>query len=65
MLKRINGRKYNIQQVAHILGIYKGTIVNYEKKHVFPKAYRNPINNYREYTEDDVKKLKSILQKGH
>jgi len=58
-------KKYNIQQVANILGIYKGTIVNYERKHVFPKPHRNPINNYREYFPDDVNKLKRILQKGH
>ena len=58
-------KKYNVQQVANILGIYKGTVVNYEKKHVFPKPYRNPINNYREYTPESIKVLRRILQKGH
>ncbi len=56
--------KYNIQQVANVLGIYRGTIVNYEKKHIFPKPNRNPINNYREYTKEDIDRLKRILQKG-
>ena len=65
MLKPFMGKKYNIQQVADILGIYKGTVVNYERKHIFPKPQRNPINNYREYSPEDIKILKRILQKGH
>ena len=58
-------RTYNIQEVANILGLYKGTVLNYEKKHIFPKARRNPINRYREYTKEDIERLKSILRKGH
>ena len=57
-------RKYNIQEVSDILGIYKGTIKNYEKKKVFPKPSRNPINGYREYAEEDIQILKRILTKG-
>lgn len=55
---------YNIQEVADILGLYKGTVLNYEKRHIFPKARRNPINHYREYTKEDIEKLKNILKKG-
>lgn len=55
---------YNIQEVADMLGLYKGTILNYEKKHIFPKAIRNPINSYREYSKEDVEKLKQILKRG-
>ena len=65
MLKPFTVKRYSIQEIADILGIYKGTIVNYEKKHIFPKPNRNPINNYREYTDEDIKILKRILQKGH
>ena len=57
-------RLYNIQEVADILGLYKGTILNYEKKHIFPKARRNPINRYREYSKDDVDRMKRILRTG-
>ena len=64
MIQPIKEKKYNIQEVAHVLNIYKGTIVNYEKKHIFPKPHRNPINNYREYTEENINTLKHILQKG-
>ena len=57
-------RVYNIQEVADFLGLYKGTVLNYEKKHIFPKARRNPINRYREYTKEDLEKLKRILKRG-
>ena len=57
-------RRYNIQEVADILGIYKGTVKNYEKKGIFPKPRRNPINKYREYAPQDIDILKRILLKG-
>jgi len=60
----IGKRSYNIQEVADLLGIYKGTIKNYESKGIFPKPRRNPINNYREYTPQDVDILRRILLKG-
>lgn len=57
-------KRFNIQEVADILGVYKGTIKNYEEKKIFPKSKRNPINGYREYTLDDVERLKNILLRG-
>jgi DNA-binding transcriptional MerR regulator len=57
-------RRYNIQEVANILGIYKGTVKNYEKKGIFPKPRRNPINGYREYAPQDIDILRRILLKG-
>ncbi|NQT32845.1 MAG: MerR family transcriptional regulator [Candidatus Omnitrophica bacterium] len=57
-------KKHTVQQVADILGIYRGTVINYEKKNIFPEAHRNPINGYREYTEEDIQRLKSILEGG-
>lgn len=55
-------KKYTVQEVADILGIYRGTVINYEKKGVFPAPRRNPINGYREYTKENVDKLKKILE---
>ncbi|MBN2119756.1 MAG: MerR family DNA-binding transcriptional regulator [Candidatus Omnitrophica bacterium] len=52
---------YNSQEVAQILGISKQTLYRYEKKKIFPKAKRNPINNRREYAVDDIGRLKKIL----
>lgn len=61
---RLHKKRYNIQEVADLLGIYRGTIKNYEKKGIFPKARRNPINKYREYAPQDIDILKRILLKG-
>lgn len=52
---------YSAQQVANMLGISKQTIYRYEKKRIFPRPRRNPINKRREYTPDDLSKLKRIL----
>jgi len=57
-------KKYNVQEVADALGLYRGTVINYEKKGIFPPAKRNPINSYREYTEDDIANLRRILEGG-
>ncbi|MBD3295800.1 MAG: MerR family transcriptional regulator [Candidatus Omnitrophica bacterium] len=55
-------RKYTVQDVADILGVYRGTVINYEKKNIFPKPRRNPINGYREYTEEEIENLKRIVE---
>jgi DNA-binding transcriptional MerR regulator len=58
-----NGAKrYTVQGVANILGVYKGTVINYEKRGIFPEPRRNPINGYREYTEEDIEHLKTIIE---
>jgi len=54
-------RYFTIEEVAKELGISKQTVVRYEKKGVFPKAQRNPINRWREYTLKDIARLKRIL----
>ena len=55
-------KKYNVQEVADILGLYRGTVINYEKKAIFPDPHRNPINGYREYTEEEIEALRRILE---
>lgn len=52
---------YSIQEVANMLGISKQTLMRYEKKKIFPRPRRNPINKRREYTSEDLDKLKRIL----
>jgi len=52
---------YKIEEAAKKLGLSKQTILRYEAKGVFPKSRRNCINKWREYTENDIKKLKTIL----
>jgi len=51
----------NPQDVAARLGISKQTLVRYEKKGVFPKPKRNPVNGWREYTESDLSRMSSVL----
>ena len=55
-------KKYNVQEVADLLGIYRGTVINYEKRGIFPEPRRNPINGYREYSEEDIESLKKIME---
>ena len=57
-------KKFNVQEVADFLGLYRGTVINYEKKGIFPVSHRNPINGYREYTEEDLEVLSKILEEG-
>lgn len=49
------------QEVAGILGISKQTLLRYEKKKIFPKPKRNLINKRREYSLEEINKLKKIL----
>jgi DNA-binding transcriptional MerR regulator len=52
------------QQIAEKLGISKQTLFRYEKRGVFPRARRNLINRWRQYTLDDLRPLKEIIR-GH
>jgi prepilin-type N-terminal cleavage/methylation domain-containing protein len=52
---------YRVNEVAHILGISKQTLIRYEKKGIFPHSHRNRINHWREYTEEDVQKMARII----
>lgn len=45
-----------------MLGVYRGTVINYEKRGIFPPPRRNPINGYREYTEEDLDNLRRIME---
>jgi len=49
------------QDVARMLGISKQTLLRYEKKKIFPKPRRNPINKRREYSLEDIDKFKKIM----
>ncbi|MFH1645273.1 MAG: MerR family transcriptional regulator [Candidatus Omnitrophota bacterium] len=58
----MRGEKYySASEVARVLSISKQTLVRYESKGVFPRARRNRVNNWREYTVRDVNYLKEVL----
>lgn len=52
--------RYYMKDLAEILEVSTRTILNWEQAGKIPEAKRDPMNNYRIYTEDDVKKLKKI-----
>ena len=52
---------HSTQEVARILGISKQTLLRYEKRKIFPKPKRNPINKRLEYSLEDINKFKKIL----
>lgn len=57
----IKEKYYSATEAAQFLGISKQTLIRYENKRVFPKPRRNAVNGWREYTEDDIRKLKGII----
>lgn len=56
---------YRVNEVAKKLGISKQTLIRYEKKGIFPHSHRNRINHWREYTEEDIKKMAVIIGRGN
>lgn len=54
-------RYYSAETAAQLLGISKQTLIRYENKRLFPAARRNALNGWREYTEDDIKKLRALM----
>ncbi|PIV52734.1 MAG: hypothetical protein COY53_02015 [Elusimicrobia bacterium CG_4_10_14_0_8_um_filter_37_32] len=62
-MKTKNRRFYTTAEISKMLGITKNTLFNWEQADKIPKARRDPMNNYRVYTEKDIKKLKSITKR--
>lgn len=56
-------KRYLTSEVAKILGISKKTLFNWEKAGKIPKAKRDPMNNYRYYTQEDLIRLKKITDR--
>ncbi|MBU1112887.1 MAG: helix-turn-helix domain-containing protein [Candidatus Omnitrophica bacterium] len=54
-------RYFTVEEIAKELGISKQTVIRYESRGIFPRAKRNPINRWRQYTLNDVKSLRRIL----
>lgn len=53
-------KRYLMREVAEILGVNRRTILNWEQAGKIPVAKRDPMSNYRVYSEEDVKKLRKI-----
>ena len=57
-------KRYRASEVAKILSINKQTLFNWESSGKIPKAKRDPMNNYRYYTDEDIRKLKKITRRA-
>jgi DNA-binding transcriptional MerR regulator len=51
----------NTGQVAEILGVTKRTLKNWLKAKWIPEPERNPANQYRRWTLQDVEAIRRIL----
>jgi len=61
----INGKVYyRVSEVCKMLGIFKNTLYNWEKKGKIPRAYRDPMSRWRLYSEEDVERIKKISGRG-
>ena len=60
-MNQVTMKFFNANQVAALLNISKQTLLRYEQRGIFPKARRNMVNNWREYTESDVRILRDIM----
>jgi len=60
-VNQVTMKFFNANQVAALLNISKQTLLRYEQRGIFPKAKRNMVNNWREYTESDVRILRDIM----
>ncbi|MCM8811814.1 MAG: MerR family transcriptional regulator [Candidatus Omnitrophica bacterium] len=60
-IRRVKKVYLNATEAAATLGISKQTLLRYEGKGIFPKANRNQVNGWREYTEQDIQKLRKII----
>jgi len=49
-------------QVAEILGITKKTLKNWLKAEFVPEPVRNPVNQYRRWTLQDIESIRRLLR---
>ena len=57
-------RYYAVSEVCAVLGIFKNTLYNWERKAKIPKAYRDPMSGWRLYSQKDIERLKKISGRG-
>ena len=53
-------RYYRVSEVCKVLGIFKNTLYNWERKRKIPRAYRDPMSGWRLYLQEDIEKIKKI-----
>ncbi|MBW2044322.1 MAG: MerR family transcriptional regulator [Deltaproteobacteria bacterium] len=54
---------FTTAQLAKELKVHKNSIFYWERTGKIPKPKRQPISNYRVWTEQEVKKIKALRKK--
>lgn len=54
-------KKIYIAEFAKMLGVYKDTIRNYQKRGLLPDN-RNPVNHYRVFTNADIETAERLIK---
>lgn len=55
----------NTAEVAALIGITKQTILNWIRSGRIDEPQRNPVNNYRMWSENDVARIRHMLRERH
>jgi len=57
----IDGKRYyTVSDVCVELGIFKNTLLNWEKKGKIPEATRDLMSKWRIYSREDIDRIKEI-----
>jgi len=56
--------RHTVSEVINILGISRKTLYLWEQAGKIPQAKRDPMSRYRFWSEQDLKELKMITQRG-
>jgi len=56
-------KRFSVNDVVEQLGISRKTLYNWEAAGKIPKPKRDPMNNYRYWTDKDFLKLKKITRR--
>lgn len=51
---------YRLTEFAQMVGVYRDTVRNWQKRGILPDR-RNPVNNYRVFTDEDVAVAREIV----
>ncbi|MFA5223614.1 MAG: MerR family transcriptional regulator [Candidatus Omnitrophota bacterium] len=62
MINYLKTKRCFIKDLERKLGINRKTYFYWEKTGKVPKAKRTPMGNYRYWTEEDIKKLRKIIE---
>jgi DNA-binding transcriptional MerR regulator len=57
-------KDYTTKEAALMLGVHRDTIMYWEENQLIPPARRNPKNNYRIYSTEEILEIARIREIG-